>query len=94
MNSRGGFIHAHYDPSPATDFDVERPQSEIKPSVGLAPLEVRDATNSELIRLSPASNNNCGLVSGSKGLLSRRSSKASANGAGLSFPARTDFRML
>lgn len=71
MNSRGGFIHAHYDREPATDFDVQRPASEIKPSVGLAPLEVRNAVYSELIRLSPASNYDRELVSSSKGLLSR-----------------------
>jgi hypothetical protein len=71
MNSRGGFIHAHYDRSPAIEYDVQRPQSEIKPSVGLAPLEVRDAVYSELIRLSPASNCDRELVSGSKGLRAR-----------------------
>jgi hypothetical protein len=71
MNSRGGFIHAHYDREPATDFDVQRPVSEIKPSLGLAPLEVRNAVYSELIRLSPASNYYRELVSGSKGLLAR-----------------------
>lgn len=71
MNSRGGFIHAHYDRAPATDFEAQRPQNEIKPSVALAPLEVRDAVYSELIRLSPASNYDRELVSGSKGLLSR-----------------------
>jgi len=71
MNSQGGFIHAHYDGSPATDFDVQPLASESKPSVSLAPLEVRDAAYSELIRLSPASNYDRELVSGSKGLLSR-----------------------
>lgn len=71
MNSRGGFIHSHYDGSPATDYDVQRPARKIKPTVGLAPLEVRDAVYSELIRLSPASNYDRELVRGSKGLLSR-----------------------
>jgi len=71
MNSQGGFIHAHYGRGPTTDFDIKRPPSEIKPSVALAPLEVRDAVYSELIRLSPASNYDRELVSGSKGLLSR-----------------------
>jgi hypothetical protein len=71
MNSRGGFIHAHYDRAPAIDFDVQHTQNEIKPSASLAPLEVRDAVYSELIRLSPASNYDRELVSGSKGLLSR-----------------------
>jgi hypothetical protein len=71
MNSRGGFIHAHYDRAPSADFDVQRPQNEIKPSASLAPLEVRDAVYSELLRLSPASNYDSELVSGSKGLLSR-----------------------
>lgn len=71
MNSRGGFIHAHYDRGPTIDFDVQRPSSEIKPSVALAQLEVRDAVYSEFIRLSPASNYDRELVSGSKGLLSR-----------------------
>lgn len=71
MNSRGGFIHAHYDGSSAIDYDVQRPAREVKPTVGLAPLEVRDAVYSELIRLSPASNYDRELVSGSKGLLSR-----------------------
>ena len=71
MNSRGGFIHAHYDRAPATDFDVQQTQSEIKPSVAIAPLEMRDAVYSELIRLSPASNYDRELVSGSKGLLAR-----------------------
>lgn len=70
MNSRGGFIHAHYGVSAATNYDVQLPASEIKPSVSLAPLEVRDAVYSELIRLSPASNYDRELVSGSKGLLS------------------------
>lgn len=71
MNSRGGFIHAHYDRAPSTDFDAQQTQNEIKPSVALARLEVRDAVYSELIRLSPASNYDRELVSGSKGLLSR-----------------------
>jgi hypothetical protein len=71
MNSRGGFIHVHYDRGLTTDIDVKRPPSEIKPSVALAPLDVRDAVYSELIRLSPASNYDRELVSGSKGLLSR-----------------------
>jgi hypothetical protein len=71
MNSRGGFIHAHYDRAPTTDFDTQRPQGENKPSANLAPLEVRDAVYSELLRLSPASNYERELVSGSKGLLSR-----------------------
>src|ERR1044071_6769254 len=71
MNSRGGFIHAHYNRAPTTDLDVQRPQNETKPSVALAPLEVRDAVYSELIRLSPASNYDRELVSGSKGLLAR-----------------------
>jgi hypothetical protein len=71
MNSRGGFIHAYYDRAPAIDFDVQRPQSEIKPSAALVPLEVRDAVDSELIRLSPAMNYDRELVSGSKGLLAR-----------------------
>jgi hypothetical protein len=71
MNSQGGFIHAHYDRGPTTDFDVKRPPSGMKPSVAIAPLEVRDAVYSELIRLSPASNYDRELVSGSKGLLSR-----------------------
>ena len=71
MNSRGGFIHAHYDGSPVTDYDVQRPAREIKPTVGLAPLEVRDAVYSELIRLSPASSYDHELVSGSRGLLAR-----------------------
>lgn len=71
MNSRGGFIHAHDDRAPSADFDAQRPASEIKPSVAIAPLEVRDAVYSELIRLSPASNYDRELVSGSKGLLAR-----------------------
>lgn len=71
MNSRGGFIHIHYDRSPATTFDLHQPLSEIKPSINLAPLEVRHAVYSELIRLSPASNYDHELVSGPRGLLSR-----------------------
>src|ERR1700754_2856643 len=71
MNSQGGFIHAHYDGSSTTDFDVQRSATEIKPSAVLAPLEVRDAVYSELIRLSPASNYDRELVSSAKGLLSR-----------------------
>ena len=71
MNSRGGFIHIHYDRSSATTLDVQQPLSEIKPSINLAPLEVRNAVYSELIRLSPASNYDHELVSGSRGLLSR-----------------------
>jgi hypothetical protein len=71
MNSRGGFIHTHYDRAPATVFDAQQTQNQIKPSVALAPLEVRDAVYSELIRLSPASNYDRELVSGSKGLLWR-----------------------
>jgi hypothetical protein len=71
MNSRGGFIHAHYDRAPSADFDVQQTQYEVKPSACLAPLEVRDAVYSELIRLSPASNYDRELVSGSKGLLAR-----------------------
>ena len=71
MNSRGGFIHIHYDRSSATTLDVQQPLSEIKPSINLVPLEVRNAVYSELIRLSPASNYDHELVSGSRGLLSR-----------------------
>ncbi len=71
MNSRGGFIHIHNDRSPATRFDGHQPPSEIKPSINLAPLEVRHAVYSELIRLSPASNYDHELVSGPRGLLSR-----------------------
>jgi len=71
MNRHGGFIHVHDDRAPATDFDVQQTQNEIKPSVALAPLEVRDAVYRELIRLSPASNYDRDLVSGSKGLLAR-----------------------
>ncbi len=70
MNSRGGFIHVHYDHLPigleqqqATDYD--------RPSINLAPLEVRHAVYSELIRLSPAANYDRELVSGPVGLLSR-----------------------
>src|ERR1044071_1426669 len=62
MNSRGGFIHAHYDRAPSTDFNVQQTQKEIKPSVALAPLEVRNAVYSELFRLSPASNYDRELV--------------------------------
>ena len=71
MNSRGGFIHIHYDRSPATTFDVQQPPNGIKPSINIAPLEVRHAVYSELIRLSPASNYYHELVSGPRGLLSR-----------------------
>src|ERR1044071_355506 len=71
MNSRGGFIHAHDDRAPATDFEVQQTQNEIKPSIALAPLAVRNAVYRELIRLSPASNYDRELVSGSKGLLAR-----------------------
>lgn len=71
MNSRGGFIHIHPDRSPITKFDIQQPASKIQPSIKLAPLEVRHAVYSELIRLSPASNYDRELVSGLKGLLSR-----------------------
>lgn len=71
MNSQGGFIHIHNDRSPATRFDIQQLTSEIKPSINLAPLEVRHAVYSELIRLSPASNYDHELVSGPRGLLSR-----------------------
>jgi hypothetical protein len=71
MNSRGGFIHILHDRSSATTFDKQQPLSEIKPSINLAPLEVRHAVYSELIRLSPASNYDHELVSGPRGLLSR-----------------------
>ena len=71
MNSKGGFIHIHYNHSPATTYDIQQPLSELKPSINLAPLEVRNAVYSELIRLSPASNYDHELVSGSRGLLSR-----------------------
>jgi hypothetical protein len=71
MNSRGGFIHIHYDRSPATTFEVQQRPSETKPPINLAPLEVRHAVYSELIRLSPASNYDHELVSGPGGLLSR-----------------------
>ena len=71
MNSRGGFIHIHHDRSSATTFDIQQPLSEIKPSINLAPLEVRHAVYSELIKLSPASSYDRELVSGPRGLLSR-----------------------
>lgn len=71
MNSRGGFIHIHYDRSPGTTFEVQQPLREIKPSTNLAPLEMRHAVYSELIRLSPASNYDHELVSGQRGLLLR-----------------------
>ncbi|HXG64391.1 MAG TPA: hypothetical protein VNO70_04745 [Blastocatellia bacterium] len=71
MNSQGGFIHVHSDRLPATGSDAQRSADDIKPSTSLAPLEVRDAVYSELIRLSPASNYDRELVSGPRGLLSR-----------------------
>lgn len=71
MNNRGGFIHIHYDRSSATTFNVHQPSSEIRPLINLAPLEVRNAVYSELIRLSPASNYHRDLVSDPRGLLSR-----------------------
>jgi hypothetical protein len=71
MNSQGGFIHVHSDRLPAMGLDVQQAANDIKPPCNLAPLEVRDAIYSELIRLSPASNYDRELVSGPRGLLSR-----------------------
>ena len=71
MNRQGGFIHIHHDRAPATYFAARQRSSEITPSANLAPIEVRHAVYNELIRLSPASNYDSELVSGSRGLLSR-----------------------
>lgn len=71
MNNQGGFIHIHSDGSSVSGLDVQQPVIDIKPSINLAPVEVRDAVYSELIRLSPASNYDRDLVSGTGGLLSR-----------------------
>ena len=71
MNRQGGFIHLHSDCSPVTGLDAQQPADDIKPSIHLARLEVRDAVYSELIRLSPASNYDRELVSSPGGLLSR-----------------------
>ena len=71
MNSRGGFIHIHSDRLQATAIDLQQSANDIKLSINLAPLEVRDAVYSELIRLSPASNYDRELISGPRGLLSR-----------------------
>jgi hypothetical protein len=71
MNSQGGFIHIHSNGSLAIGLSTQQPAADIKPSINLAPLEVRDAVYSELIRLSPASNYDRELVSSSGGLLSR-----------------------
>jgi hypothetical protein len=71
MNSHGGFIHIHSDRLPAMGLDVQQSVNDIKLSINLAPLEVRDAVYSEMIRLSPASNYDRELVSGPRGLLSR-----------------------
>lgn len=71
MNSQGGFIHIHSDGSSVSGLDAQQPVIDIKPSINLAPVEVRDAVYSELIRLSPASNYDQELVSGPSGLLSR-----------------------
>ncbi len=71
MNSQGGFIHIHSTDSPAIGLGTQQPAADIKPSINLAPLEVRDAVYNELIRLSPASNYDQELINGSGGLLSR-----------------------
>ncbi len=71
MNNQGGFIHIHSDRLPAIALDVQQSANDNKPSISLAPLEVRDAVYSEMIRLSPASNYDQELVSGPRGLLSR-----------------------
>ena|ERR1044072_6699650 len=69
MNRQGGFIHRNQ--SSALMVDALKPSSSIEASVDLAPLEVRHAVYSELIRISPAPNYDHELVSGTKGLLSR-----------------------
>ncbi len=71
MNSRGGFIHVHYDHLPTISLEQQQATDYDRPSINLAPLEVRHAVYSELIRLSPATNYDRALVSGSGGLLSR-----------------------
>ena len=67
MNRQGGFIHRN---GSSGALNVQ-PSSGINTSVKRAPLEVRHAVYSELIRLSPSSNYDHELVSGTKGLLSR-----------------------
>jgi hypothetical protein len=71
MNNQGGFIHLHNDLLPARECEVQRQGTKTKPSVSLAPLEVRHPVYSELIRLSPATNYTHELVTGPGGLLSR-----------------------
>jgi hypothetical protein len=71
MNSRGGFIHAHHNSLTATEIELRQSADDNKPAINLAPLEVRHAVYGELIRLSPATNYDRGLVSGPGGLLSR-----------------------
>ncbi|HZS47938.1 MAG TPA: hypothetical protein VFC63_22905 [Blastocatellia bacterium] len=89
MNSQGGFIHLHFDSSFANAFitsTVERPLK----TVNLAPLEIRHAVYSELIRLSPASGYRRSLVIGPKGLIERGFSLADANAFGGLPPNRRD----
>lgn len=69
MNRQGGFIHKNH--SSILTVDLQQPSSDIKDAVDLAPLEVRHAVYSELIRVSPVSNYDHEMVSGTDGLLSR-----------------------
>ena len=69
MNRQGGFIHKNHSSAPMVN--APRPSNGIKAAVDLAPLEIRHAVYSELIRLSPASNYYRELVYGTDGLLSR-----------------------
>ncbi len=71
MNSKGGFIHVHHDSLSVIGVEKQQSVSDNKLSICLAPLEVRHAIYSELIRLSPATNYDRELVSGPGGLLSR-----------------------
>ena len=71
MNNQGGFIHVHSNCSPDMKLAAQLPINDATPSVTLAPIEVRHAIYSELIRLSPAMNYHRELVSGPSGLLSR-----------------------
>jgi len=78
VNRQGGFIHRNR--SSSSVMIAGRVSSDIKASVERAPLEVRHAVYSELIRLSPASNYDYELVSGllSRGFLRKEIKKFGA----------------
>ncbi len=71
-SKNGGWVHLHREYLVETGNQKPRPKKRPQaPATDLAPLEIRDAVYSQLIRLSPATRYPSELLQGGNGLLSR-----------------------